>query len=878
MIRKLIISYFLIVFLLVSGFAQTRSIRVEVSNQQLNQVLLHLRDQYDFHFSYNESQLAQYRVTISKTFSSKEEALSFLLNGLPFHFRKTGEVFVIIPDKMKLKEEQKKDQTQITGQIVEAGSFEPLPFSQIQINNHPMIADVTGNFNYTATADSTFHVRISHLGYYIYDTLLYAGINQRFKLIPATQTLPEVIVHDNRIEKATIVGEKAGKITINPNIARFLPGQGDNSVFNMIRLMPGIQAAGEQSSDLLIWGSSEGQSLVTFDEFTLYGLKNYNDNISVVNPFLVKNIEILKGGFEAKYGNRVGGIVNITAKNGNIQKPTFSLNINPTTLNGMVEIPLFKKSSLLFAYRQTYYNLYNSSDFNLFTPTFRSTNDHSTSTQHQNIAFDMDVYPNDYQFRDLNLKYSYHFDNGDQFYVSMYGGGDDFSLKASTNTTRDMNMSMGMHQGENNPTPLTISLFDKEENRQFGISAFYRKKWSDNLVSKFVATNSNFSKSQSDDVNSKNTSTQSIYNKDQVNTKNSALENSFRMENLLTLLNGHQLEFGGGYYNNEAQIDLKTNLTDTISINTLNKFSSKRVFVYVHDNLPIGDRLILKAGIRTNLSLDRNKVYVEPRISASYKLSEELKINASWGRYNQFIYKLANVDRNQNYTYLWVTGNENIPVLNATHWVGELNYFKNDLTLNVQAYYKPTRNLTERVFEQRVVKGNPTGGYFSYFGDAKTYGIDLYAKKDFGKHSVWASYTLSKALERFAPENVALPAYSLAPQHQLHEFKAAGLFNIHKFYFSADYVYGSGMQILRDVFKAETSNVSYKRVDAAVTYKFTPKRFSGELGLSVLNVFGTQNLRYANIKNFQLTKELGDFRVYSSSVPFTPVLFLKVVF
>ncbi|MDP2336311.1 MAG: TonB-dependent receptor plug domain-containing protein [Bacteroidota bacterium] len=875
MIRKLLISCF-VVILSVAGFAQSRNIRVEVSNLPLNQVLLQLREQYDFQFSYADNQLSPYRITVSKTFSSKEEVLKFLLDGLPFQLKKTGEVFVIIPDKKKLREEQKKGQTQITGQIVEAGSFEPLPFSKIMINNHPMIADVTGNFNYTATDDSTFHVRISHLGYYIYDTLLYAGINQRFKLTPSTQILPEVLAQNNRIEKATMVGEKAGKITINHNIARFLPGQGDNSVFNLIRLMPGIQAAGEQSGDLLIWGSYEGQSLVTFDEFTIFGLKNYNDNISVVNPFLVKNIEILKGGFDAKYGNRVGGIVNITAKNGNIQKPVVSLNINPTTLNGMVEIPVLKRSSLILAYRQTYYNLYNSGDFNIFAPTRPLPNDHSKSTQHRDISFDMDVYPNDYQFRDLNLKYSYHFDNGDQFYVSMYGGGDYFSLEANANVTREMNM--GMNHGNKKTTPITINLLDKEENKQFGGSVFYHKKWSDNLVSKFVITNSDFSKSQSENVNSNNTSTQSTYNKDQIDTKNSTLDNSFRTENLLTLFNGHQLEFGGGFYNNEAQIDLKTNLTDTLTINTLTKFSSRRAFVYVHDNLPIGDRLILKTGIRTNLSIDQNKVYLEPRISASYKLSEQLKFNASWGRYNQFIYKVANVDRNQNYTYLWVTGNENTPVLNATHWVSEINYFKNDLILNLQAYYKPSRNLIERVFEQRLVKGKPVDGYFSYFGDAKTYGIDLYAKKEFGKHSVWASYTLSKALERFAPANVALPDYTLAPQHQSHEFKAAGLFNIHKFYFSANYVYGSGMQILREVFKAETSNVSYNRVDAAVTYKFTPRRFTGELGLSVLNVFDTQNLRYANLKNFRLTKELGNFRVYSSSVPLTPVLFLKLVF
>ncbi len=877
MIRKLIISHLFIISILVSGYAQTMNIKVEANNQPLNLVLLHLREQYDFQFSYSDNQLSQYRITTSKFFSSKQEALKFLFEGLPFQIKETGGVFVIIPDKKKFREEKKKNQVQITGQIVEAGSFEPLPFSQILINNHPLIADVSGSFNYTASADRSFHIHISHLGYYVYDTLLYAGINQRFKLTPSNFVLPEVIVHDNRIEKATIVGEKAGKITINHNIARYLPGQGDNSVFNLLRLMPGIQAAGEQTGDLLIWGSSEGQSLVTFDEFTLFGLRNYNDNISVVNPFMVKNIEILKGGFEAKYGDCVGGIVNITAKNGNLQKPVVSMNINPTTLNGMVEMPLFKKSSLLIAYRQTYYNLYKSSDFNIFAPTHPVHSNHSTSTMHQNIPFDMDVYPDDYQFRDLNLKYSFNFKNGDQFYVSLYGGGDYFSLTGNSNTTRIMNMNMGANTGNKNTTAITFDLLEKDENRQFGMSAFYHKKWSNNLVSKFVITNSNFSKSKSEVVNSKNTATQLIYNKERADTKNSALENSFRMENLLTLLNGHQFEFGGGFYNNEARIDLTNNQADTLSIKTLNKFSSLRAFLYFHDHLPIGDRLILKAGIRTNISLDRDKIYVEPRISASYKLSEQLKINASWGRYNQFIYKMVNVDRNQNYAYLWVAANEDSSVLNASHWVFETNYFKNDLTLNFQAYYKPTHNLTKRVLEQRVINGARIDGYFPYFGDSKSYGIDFYAKKDFGRHSVWASYSLSKALERFATGNVALPVYTLSPPHQLHEFKIAGLFNLHKFYFSGNYVYGSGMQILREVFKSEASNVSYNRFDVAVTYRFNPKQFSGELGLSILNVFDTQNLLYANIKNYQLTPALGNFRIYSSSVPFTPVLFLKLV-
>ena len=54
---------------------------------------------------------------------------------------------------------------------------------------------------------------------------------------------------------------------------------------NLLRLQPGILASGEQTNDLIIWGSYEGHSQVLFDNFTIYGLKNFNDNISAFNPF-----------------------------------------------------------------------------------------------------------------------------------------------------------------------------------------------------------------------------------------------------------------------------------------------------------------------------------------------------------------------------------------------------------------------------------------------------------------------------------------------------------------------------------------------------------------------------------------------------------------
>lgn len=873
MMRRFLIG-FILVLLPAIGFTQSKNIKVEVKNQPLNLVFLQLRNQYDFQFSYSDNELSRYKITISKSFSSKEEAIKYLLKDLPFQLKISGEVFIIVPDKKKQEIEKKKELTQITGQIVEAGSYEPLPFSHIIINNHLMVSDVMGSFNYTASADSSFKVHISHLGYYVYDTVLYASSHHQFKLIPSTKNIPEILVQNNIIEKATMVGGDAGKMTLNNNISRFLPGQGDNSVFNLIRLLPGIQAAGEQSTDLLIWGSSEGQSLVTFDEFSIFGLKNYNDNISVVNPFLVKNIEILKGGFDARYGNRVGGIVNITGKNGNMQKPVFSFNINQTTLNGMIEVPLFKKSSLLLAYRQTYYNLYNPDDFNIFAPTRPKPNDQTKSTTLKNIDFDINVYPDDYKFRDLNLKYSYSFNNGDLFYVSMYGGGDRFGLTADTEITVD---NKG-NQHKIDKTPLTVSIANTEQNNQRGMSIFYGKTWNKRLTTKFIISHSDFAKQITENVKTTNTTSGNIYKKDFATTNNRALENSLRIDNLFNLLNGHQFEFGAGLFKNEVGFELNTTIRDTLLVNLNNQFNNQRGMVYVQDILPIGSRLSLKTGARLNISNNRIRLHFEPRISASYKLTESLKLNASWGRYQQFIYKIATKDQDLNYSYLWIASNENIPVLNATHWVGGLSYFKNNLTINVESYYKYTRNIIQRVFEERFEEHKPINDYYLYRGNAKTYGIDFYVKKDFKKHSIWASYTLSKALEQLAPLNESLPEYSLAPHHQLHEFKVAALMNIRDFYLSVDYVYGSGMQIIREVFADETERVAYNRADAALTYKFTPKHFAAEVGLSALNIFDTQNLKFANIKNIQLSPELGSVRVYSDAVPFTPTLFLKLVF
>ena len=481
--------------------AQTpQEIKVNVTENTLSEVFISLKEKYGFQFAFDKDLLSQYSVTLNKVFHSEEETLTFLIKNLPLQIEKSGKVFLIMPKSEIEIIEPENIYTRISGQVLEKQTYEPLPFSYILINNKSIQADQQGNFSFLASADTSFSLKISHLGYYIFDTLLTSNINKKFLLTPQMTAISQILVKGNPVEKSTLIGDKPGKMKINHRIAPILPGYGDNSVFNLLRLLPGVLAAGEQSNDLLIWGSYESHSKIQFDGFTVFGLKNFNDNISVVNPFVVKNIEIYKGGYEARYGGRVGGIIDITGKNGNLQKPSFTFNINNTTLNSLVEIPVTKNSSLLAAYRKTYYQLYDPTTLNLFQ---KPVNSHGGPAFQTENGIDFTVVPN-YNFSDANLKYTVNGKKGQMFYLSFYGGGDRF-----------------LYNMDGDYFNTHILRVEEEKNRQIGGALHFSQPWKNGGITKFLAGYSVFEQNANEQNKIENTRTGIIRT-----TKNITSENN----------------------------------------------------------------------------------------------------------------------------------------------------------------------------------------------------------------------------------------------------------------------------------------------------------------------------------------------------------------
>jgi len=827
---------FLIFTLFLSAKLNGQQVEVHSHNEPLNKVLSQLINNYNASISFNDNALSKYLIDIDRSFSSLEDAVNYLINNLPFESEINNGVIIIFSKKIN----KKKQRWIFSGRVVEKGSDEPLPYSHIIINDFGTVSDQAGNFSFTSEKDSIFKVKISHLGYYIIDTVMTCGHYNNFYLTSSSIGLSEVIIKNKSIERGSQYGQQPGLIKLNNRIASFLPGYGDNSVFNLLRLQPGILASGEQTNELIIWGSYEGQSKVTFDGFTIYGLKNFNDNISSFNPLMAKDIEIYKGGYDVTMGERVGGIVNITGKTGNINHTSFVVTVNNMTLNGLVEIPIAKKGSLVLAFRHTYYNLYDQNDLAFL---IRQNNDTDTTND-----VDIDITP-DYRFRDLNIKYSTRFGkNQDLFYISFYGGSDKFKYSIDDTFKK-----------------VRLIKDTQEENTQSGASVYFGKKWSG-------ASRTEFSFSYSSIRSKFYDNAELLF--PQINnnriiadkfTNNLLTESSLKVENNHKFGSKNSFDFGIELFSNRVELT-----EDTFDIQYLNMIeTSSRLNVYAQDKLLIGKNISIVGGFRFTHAFLLKKVYIDPRFSVSFFPNERFKINLALGIYHQFVMRSSVLDDRGNYKYLWVVANNSdVPVLSANHYVIGTTYSVAGFTFNIEGYYKQTYGLTRFI---RSVKYNIQD---VFNGKSKSIGVDFLVKQYVRSHSFWVSYSLSSTKELF--DYFLNGEYRRAPQDQRHEVKVAGLLNFDPIFLSADYVYGSGFpDFIYNQQQEASSNTTYSRLDVSVTYKFLKRKLNGEIGISILNVLNRQNFKLANFERIP-ANQTSNINIYAEAIPFTPTIFLKI--
>ncbi len=867
--------------LLLSFSVSAQVIKLSANAKPLNRVLIGMRDAYGLRFSFDDEQLSHFTISVNQQFPSPQKALEYLLRPISYTYMQDEGVFVIYPlpqpKSPPIEVVVPKRDVRLSGTVFDSQTGESLPYSFVQINKTWIGCDEKGCFNYSSKVDTSFHLTLRHLGYYIKDTVVTSGISHKFYLTSSNYAINEVVV-SSLLEKSLHQLELPGSIRANNLVARNIPGNEGGSVFSLLRLLPGVYSAGEQSRDLVIWGGYEGQSQVSLDGFTLFGLKNFNDNISVVNPYMVKDVKVFKGGFGARYDDKVGGIVNITGVDGNLRKPELKANISNLTLNTFASTPITKNSSLAVAYRQTFYNLYE-----------EQTMSQLVTSQNLSSLEEYYIKPN-YKFFDLNLKFSGKTESGDSYLVSTYGGKDRFNYSVA-----------------NGSEDSTIRTHSEQLHTQLGASGQYNKQWRNGN-----RTSALFSYSSLDADNSETSGTNDaqVLNRF-VKLDNMIQEYKLSLEHKFTANAIHAPLVGAGYvatvssfsqlsttsirsvlpstqgpgHNNQFQTGVVTT-KQTMGIN----INSQVLDLYAADRISVIPNVTLDPSVRANRLMFNSTWNLQPRMSVEWHPYENLRFAGSLGKYQQYNSKMYYYEqytarpRNRReptteylpadeFQQVWtVTDGKKIPYITSTHKVLGAYFQNGGFSASTEMFWKNSSGLSRWKRSFVGVNSSPKDSVF--LGKSRSYGVDFMLKKQYLSHYAWISYSYGKTEEHFANED----GYQPAPQDQRHEVKGAVLLDFAHFSFSSSYVYGSGYPTYNGLtLLSNNDRKPYKRMDVSISYRFNPRFVKLHTGVTVLNLLNDKNLIFNNLVS-NSSNNSSMFAVYSQAIPFTPMLFLEFSF
>lgn len=790
----------------IAAFSQ--ELHLVVNNKPLNDVLRSL----PIETSFDDKALSQYQITVNKTFESPQTALGFLLQDKPFGFNNINGVYVIVPRTIKTAESPAVEAKRLyafSGIIKDAENGERLPYAYVAAYGKSVLTDEAGYFSFLTEEKGNQPVQVRYLGYQAQDTTLSPGLHE-ISLQSAVVSMNEVIVSPAPAAMLLQSGIRPGEIRVNHQVAQYIPGSVDNTVFNLVRMMPGVRASGEPSEDLIVWGSNRGESKITYDGYTLFGIKNYNDHIGSVNPYMVKDIRILKGGYGSAYGGRTGAVTEITGIDGYFHGPSVKANVSNYTVNLFASTPLTEKLTVSAAYRQTFYNLY-------------STENVDFSGKQNNMQTNSDIYIKpDYHFRDANFKLSGKAFRHDTYYLSLYGADDNFKYSVKQPDEYDLNAS--------------------EKNRQYGGAASYKRIWENGAVTKITTTFSRLT-SLLDNltiVGNKKPTTEDVNHLD-----NEVQEIAVKLKHDFSIGTRNNMQLGAEW------------LRYRVSLNNLWEERGKPT-AYVNDHILLG-KIALNAGVRVDML--RHKLYVQPRLSGSCNMTEELSATASWGVYNQFLTRTAYQYDDSGIQTIWSMADSTFT--KAFHTTAGIAYSKNGLLVSLEGYYKIAKN--GQFFLDNTV----------YTMDNTIVGADLFAKKQIGDHTLYGSYSINR---------LSKPNSELS-----HEIKVGGIGAFDPFYFSLSYVYGTGFAYIstgghrhgqsdrKGPHSSEHTGDSedmYSRFDLSASYRTHVKKVQLQAGVSLLNVFDTKNIKY----NYQVSGQNAVTNIFTKATPFTPTVFFALSF
>ena len=229
----------------------------------------------------------------------------------------------------------------VNGVILSEGEF-PLQAVNIKTETTGTSTNENGFYKLTIPSNTDVTIVYSHVSHKNVTLTVNLKNGEVFEFNPILKT------DVDQIETIVINGRKRkdiqGIITIDPKTLTKIPGA-QAGVENLLKTLPGVSGNNELSTQYSVRGGNFDENLVYVNGIEVYRpflvRSGQQEGLSFINSDLVQNVDFSAGGFQAKYGDKLSSVLDITYK----RPREFEVAADLSLLGGSVAVGTASKDS-----------------------------------------------------------------------------------------------------------------------------------------------------------------------------------------------------------------------------------------------------------------------------------------------------------------------------------------------------------------------------------------------------------------------------------------------------------------------------------------------------------------------------------------------------
>lgn len=749
----------------------------------------------------------------------------------------------------------------LEGRMVDGKTGAPLPGAVILHlqSGKGASTNALGNFSIELpTGEQTLH--LSYLGY--------QPVQRKIRLIEGGYAEFEIFEESHNIGEVVITGDFADLPRSQMSLIRMetrklkdLPAlMGEVDVMRGMTMQAGVQTVSELSSGFNVRGGNTDHNLLLINGSPVFNSSHLFGFLSLINPDLVDNVRMFKGGMPARYGERVASVMEVDLKDGNVETLRLSGGVgiinSRIALDGPVTVS--KKLTLNAGGRSSYTNW--------------------LLRQVPNPAISQSVT----SFYDVAGKLTYRFNPHNRVSGAVYLSNDEFST--STSTIMEYGSVLANLQARN--------------------------RFSDSFTGEGNLAFSRYSYQLTDLANGK---------REEAYRLNNQLEySSFKYNLRFRPDDRHTIEGGVNAILYRIDPGTVTGVNDTtlISSRSINREKALEWAGYLTDEFVVSQSLSVSAGLRfssfstvgtpvvylydpmkpkspatviDSLTFNPGQIsntyhHFEPRILFRLEISPGNSFRLNFQRISQYVFQISN-NAVISPAETWKVADKHLlPLISDQVALGfENSTWKNKVEFSIEAYYKSLQNLLEYKNGAKIIM-NPQVETSLIPASGYAYGVELSGRKNLGRLTGWINYTWSRTMRRttssWREETLWNGKYYPSIYDRPHDLTLVATYNIsRRWRFTGNFVYLSGRPVTlpERIFQYAGESIiyysernkyrmpSYHRLDIAITLdeNLRVKRmWKGSWTLSVYNLYGRHNPYSVYYRKTTPSAE-NQFRAYS---------------